>query len=114
MILVTGATGSIGRALLGRLNQPRTAFVRSAAKGEDLNCPYVVGDFDDPESVTAAMRGVDALFLNGAGAQPTTGEQPMVAQQKRLIDAARAAGVRYLVKVSVLGAKPGGKLATGA
>ncbi|MET0233257.1 MAG: NAD(P)H-binding protein [Kibdelosporangium sp.] len=115
MILVTGATGSIGTALT-RLLPPGTctALVRDEAKGQALGCPFVVGDFDEPDSVAAAMRGVDALFLNAAGAQPTDGEQPMVGQQKRVIDAARAAGVSYIVKVSVLGAKPGGKLATGA
>jgi uncharacterized protein YbjT (DUF2867 family) len=58
--------------------------------------------------------GVDVLFLNAGGAQPAAGEQPMVAQQKRLIDAARAAGTGYVVKISVWGAEPGGKLAGGA
>lgn len=114
MILVTGATGSIGRALVHELTLPFTAFVRSESGGRDLGCPFMVGDFDDPESVTAAMKGIDALFLNAAGAQPVDGEQPMVAQQKRVIDAARDAGVRYIVKISVLGAAAGGLLATGA
>jgi NAD(P)H dehydrogenase (quinone) len=114
MILVTGATGSIGRSLIRQLDQPFTALVRSEAKGKALGCPYVVGDFDDPQSLTKAMSGVDTVFLNAAGAQPTDGEQPMIAQQKRAIDAAEDAGVSYVVKISVWGAKPGGKLATGA
>jgi NAD(P)H dehydrogenase (quinone) len=114
MILVTGATGSIGRSLVGQLTEPFTAFVRTEAKGQALGCPYVVGDFDDPTSLAVALKGVDVLFLNAGGAEPVVGEQSMIGQQKRVIDAARAAGTAYVVKISVWGAKPGGKLAEGA
>jgi NAD(P)H dehydrogenase (quinone) len=117
MILVTGATGSIGRYLVRRLKDdqaPFRALVRDERKGRALGCDFVVGDFDDPDSVAAAMEGVDRLFLNAGGAQPTTGEQPMIRQQKTAIDAAREAGVGKIVKVSVWGAREGGKLATGA
>src|SRR5882757_6197391 len=117
MILVTGASGSIGRYLvreLERAGAPFTAFVRDDAKGRALGCPYVVGDFDDPASVAAAMTGVDRLFLNAGGAVPADGRQPMVGQQRAAIDAAVAAGVRRIVKVSVWRASKGGRLAEGA
>lgn len=115
MILVTGATGSIGRHLVRRLTDlgvPFKALVRDPAT--DLACDLVVGDFDDPASIARALEGVDRLFLNGGGAIPVEGPQPMVRQQITAIDAAVAAGVSTIVKVSVWGAKPGGKLAEGA
>jgi NAD(P)H dehydrogenase (quinone) len=112
MILVTGATGSIGRYLVRRLRQQRVplrALVRDEAKGRALGCEYVVGDFDDPGSIAAAVVGVDRLLLNAAGAQPASGAQPMVRQQKAAIDAAVRAGVTKVVKVSVWRARGVGK-----
>lgn len=119
MILVTGATGSIGRHLVRRLQElraPFTALVRDTGKGRVLGCPYVVGDFDDPASIAAALVGVDQVLLNGPGAVPTAdgAAQPMVARQKALIDAAGRAGVGRIVKVSVWHARRGGRLAEGA
>ncbi|HEX6357927.1 SDR family oxidoreductase [Actinophytocola sp.] len=115
MILVTGATGSIGRHLIPRLlDADVTAFVRDPAKGDALGLPYAVGDFDDPDSIAAAMKGVDRVFLNTGGATPAAGEQPMVRHQRAVIDAAAEAGVAHVVKVSVWHAREGGRLAEGA
>jgi NAD(P)H dehydrogenase (quinone) len=117
VILVTGATGSIGRQLVTRLQQrqlPFAALVRSEEKGRELGCAFAVGDFDDPGSIARALRGVDRLFLNAGGAVPADGDQPMIRQQATAIDAAAAAGVAQVVKISVLGARSGGRLATGA
>ncbi|WP_328403087.1 SDR family oxidoreductase [Nocardia sp. NBC_00403] len=117
MILVTGATGSIGRHLVRLLRQqdkPFRAFVRDPDRARELDCDLVVGDFGDPDSIAAALSGVDRVFLCSPGAQPTPGSQPMVAQQTTVIDAAVRAGVRRIVKVSVWGARPGGLLAEGA
>jgi len=117
VILVTGATGSIGRALVSDLRRrqvPFLALVRNQEKGRELGCDFTVGDFDDPGSITRALRGVDRLFLNAGGAVPADGDQPMIRQQESAIDAAVAAGVSRVVKISVLGARAGGRLATGA
>ncbi|GAA3157253.1 NAD(P)H-binding protein [Nonomuraea roseoviolacea] len=117
MILVTGATGSIGRHLVRLLRDQATPFralVRDEARASGLGCDVVVGDFDDPASLIPAMEGIDRLFLNAGGAQPVAGEQPMIRRQKAAIDAARAAGVSQVVKVSVWHARRGGRLAEGA
>ncbi|MEV6965292.1 NAD(P)H-binding protein [Hamadaea sp. NPDC051192] len=115
MILVTGATGSIGRHLVRRLTDHNVQFKALVRHDHaDLDCDRVVGDFDNPASIARALKGVDRLFLNGGGAIPTDGPQPMVRQQVTAIDAAITAGVSTIVKVSVWGAKPGGKLAEGA
>ncbi|GGV70107.1 NAD(P)-dependent oxidoreductase [Streptomyces longisporoflavus] len=103
--------------MAGQLRQAGAAFralVRDEAKGRAMGCDFVVGDFDDPNSIIAALDGADRLFLNSAGAQPVDGEQPMIRQQKTVIDAAREAGITHVVKVSVWHARQGAKLSQGA
>lgn len=97
MILVTGATGTIGQKLVSALSAQGARFkvlVRDAARAAPLGCEYVVGDFDAPETVQAALVGVDRLFLNGS-----VGPN-MVRQHSGVIDAARAAGVERVVNIS--------------
>ncbi|HEV2638150.1 MAG TPA: NAD(P)H-binding protein [Actinocrinis sp.] len=117
MILVTGATGSIGRHLGRRLRHQDTPFralVRDPSRGRELGGEVAVGDFDDADSIAAALYGVDQVFLCSPGALPATGAQPMIGQQIAVIDAAIRAGVRHVVKISVRNAHPGGLLAEGA
>ncbi|GAA3566154.1 SDR family oxidoreductase [Amycolatopsis ultiminotia] len=117
MIVVTGATGTIGRPLvdlLSRAGTPFTALVRNERHGRELGCRYVLGDFAEPDSLAAAFSGADRVFLTSAGAVPTDGEQPMIAQQLAAITAARRAGAEAIVKVSVWRAREGALLAEGA
>lgn len=106
VILVTGATGTIGRYVvqgLARAGVQVRAFVRNAQKAADLKAPnvdIVVGDLDKPETIKPAMDGVSKLFLL------TPSEPRQVAWQSTLIDAARQAGVRDIVKLSARGADP--------
>jgi len=109
--LVTGATGTVGshlmRVLVERGHQPR-AFVRDRAAAVRIHGPDVdlaVGDYADPGSLTAALDGVDEVFLTCANLPPQVGWETAV------IDAAAAAGVRRLVKLSALGAEIGSPVA---
>ena len=111
MIVVTGATGNAGsevvRALTGRGGRVR-AFVRDPGRarqvlGEDAE--LAVGDFADPASVRAALDGADALLLSCAD------DPRRVGWETSAIDAAVAAGVRRVVKLSAVGAEPGSPVA---
>ncbi len=122
MIAVTGATGSIGRKLVAELEArglPYRLVVRNPAAAAGVVGPLahgeiVHGDFDEPGSLPAAFAAAGQLFLTTAGAVPVEGPQPMVRQQATAIEAARAAGIEHIVKVSVWRAAPGRPLAEGA
>jgi uncharacterized protein YbjT (DUF2867 family) len=110
-MLVTGATGNVGsqvvKELAGR-GVPVRAFVRDPGKAATLLGPDValaVGDFADRPPTGAALEGVDTVFL-ACGNLP---EQ--VAHETGVIDAAAAAGVGRLVKLSALGAGIGSPVA---
>jgi uncharacterized protein YbjT (DUF2867 family) len=93
MILVTGAGGTVGSEVVRQLQAIHASFraaYHTPGKGEG-----VLIDFDRPETLDAAMRGVDELFLLSGG-------NP--AQELSAVAAAQRNGVRHIVKLSVLGA----------
>lgn len=102
-ILVTGATGTIGRHVVPALahhgHRP-LAFGRDPQRlaATHPGIQARVGDFGDPETLRAAMTGVDSVFL----ASPNTPDQ--VQHECAVIDAAAACGVRRIVKLSARGA----------
>jgi uncharacterized protein YbjT (DUF2867 family) len=109
-VLVTGATGQQGGALARLLLQRGhrvVAFTRSAdspaarALGT-LGAELATGDFEDVDSLTRAMRGVDAVY---AMATPFEGGPEVeVRHGRHLADAARRAAVPHFVYSSVAGA----------
>jgi uncharacterized protein YbjT (DUF2867 family) len=111
MIVVTGATGNAGsevvRALAARGERVR-AFVRDAGRARQVlgeGAELAVGDFADPASVRAALEGADALLLSCAD------DPRRVGWETAAIDAAVAAGVRRIVKLSAAAAEPGSPVA---
>lgn len=102
MILVTGATGNNGRALLPLLaaaEAPVRALVQPAHVASAKLPPEVevVGaDFDRPETLAPALAGVERAFL------VTNSTERAEAQQLAFVDAARRAGVRHVVHLSQL------------
>lgn len=97
MILVTGATGHVGRELVRELDARRSAvrvLVRDPARATDLpaRAERVVGDLDDPDALAAACDGVERLFLLAPGIG--------IQQTAHAVAAARAAGVRHIVHLS--------------
>ncbi|WP_199443078.1 NmrA family NAD(P)-binding protein [Umezawaea beigongshangensis] len=113
MILLTGATGTIGGLLAHRLAADGVPF-RALVRREGVTIPgaeVVVGDLDDPATLPEAFAGVGQLFLNTAGPYPD--EEPVIAQQFAAIDAAVAAGVEHVVKISTAGARADGPMPLG-
>ena len=114
MILVTGASGFVGRHVVRDLSAGGVrvrALVRSArgaAELEGAECELVRGDVTDPASLLAAARGVRTivhLVAIVAGA-PATFERVMAAGTGNLVEAARESGVRRIVLMSALGTRP--------
>jgi len=101
MILVTGATGLNGTALVRKLSAkgvPLRALVRNAAKAAEIaalpNVEIAIADMAEPETLPAALAGVDRAMLNSSA------DPAMVEVQSNFIAAAAKAGVRHVVKLS--------------
>ena len=109
MILVTGATGTVGRELVARLadmGEPVHAMTR---RPDDMHAPPgvepVYGDAGDPASLDAAFRGATAAFCMSAQA---VGGAAGPTHDLALVAAARHAGVARVVKLSVYDGGRGG------
>jgi NAD(P)H dehydrogenase (quinone) len=105
MIVVTGASGQLGRlvieALLKKLPAGEiVAAVRNPEKVADLAARGVqvrTADYDQPASLVAAFKGADKLLLISAN---EIGRR--VPQHRAVIDAAKIAGVGLLAYTSIL------------
>lgn len=111
MILITGATGTIGSSVLARLSErglQTRALSRDPSRGEPLpHVDWAEADLADPESLPPVFEGANRLFL-------LTGNAPsMTHLQKNAIDAAVKTDVRHVVKLSARGAHPESKSAIG-
>ncbi|MGW6727220.1 NAD(P)H-binding protein [Nocardia sp. NPDC055029] len=101
MILITGATGTIGSAIVRQLVAEGVP-VRAATRDPD-NAAFPAGvevvrvDYREPDTFAPAMTGIEAAFLNGLPGPDDTGVDAA------LVEAARAAGVRRVVKLSAVG-----------
>ncbi len=107
-IVVTGASGQVGRLVLKELRarapQARLiGFVRDPAKAQDLADRGVelrVGSYDDPASIAAALKGADKLLLISAS---EVGKR--LPQHRNVIEAAKAEGVKLFAYTSILRAE---------
>jgi uncharacterized protein YbjT (DUF2867 family) len=106
MILLTGATGKCGSAAAAALagkGVPLRALVRDAGKAAGLKAAgveLVIGDVADPDTVRAALVGVEKALL----ILPNSEQQLVL--EKQFTDLAKAAAVRHLVKLSSMEAVP--------
>lgn len=106
-ILITGATGNVGRGLVKQLSAqkvPYRAMVRSPKAAEALaaleGAEVVVGDFDKTETLAHALRGIERAFLL------TSSSERAEDQQSNFVDMARRSGVEHIVKLSQWAASP--------
>ena len=98
-ILVTAASGNIGRALIQQLRHAGATVIAGSSSGKTADgVPIRAVDFANIASLKTAFAGVDTLFLL----------LPLVANKlelaKNAIAAAQAAGVKHIVRSSGAGA----------
>ncbi len=104
MILLTGGTGTAGSEIskaLQRAGVRHRSLVRNRAKAAgsaNANVELVEGDLSRPETLGAALEGVEKALLLTASSPDS------LQQETNFIHAAKRAGVRHLVKFSAYGA----------
>lgn len=105
MILVTGATGNLGKATIQALLDNGisanniAALVRDESKSAELKSKGIlvrIGDYQDIESLKNAFHDVDELLLISSSAEIAQRFE----QHKNVIDAAKEAGVGHVVYTS--------------
>jgi NAD(P)H dehydrogenase (quinone) len=100
-VLVMGATGQVGGALVALLrNEPAielVAGVRDLGKGQRLQVPLVHLDLDRIETLSPALEGIDRVFM------ATGYTVDMLRQSKDFLNAARRAGVTQIVHLGACG-----------
>ena len=104
-VLVTGASGVLGRSLLARPAAPNYA-VRALSRRERPGAGGVVewrrADLATGEGLDAAVEGVDVVVHAASSAARDT-QRTDVEGTRALLAAARGAGVKHLVYVSIVG-----------
>jgi NAD(P)H dehydrogenase (quinone) len=100
MIAVVGATGNTGRAVvkeLRALGENPICIVRNAEKAREVlgtDANVAIAEVHDRAAMEKALQGVKRVFVV-TGHNPQSGEQ-----QINILEAAKAAGAEYIVKVS--------------
>ena len=102
MILVTGASGTVGRQVLEEVlktGKAVKAMYRSAddARNAPQGVATVIADFADKASLAKALQGVDAIYL------VCSPIPQLVELESNVIDACKQSGVDYVVLNSALG-----------
>ena len=98
MIIVTGATGMIGRALLPALSATSrrvSAVTRNSRSSLPSGTQRVVADLTDPKSLRGMMGGADTLVLVTSG-------MDQFEQESNALREASEAEVRRVIKVSAM------------
>ncbi|RKH69003.1 SDR family oxidoreductase [Corallococcus llansteffanensis] len=109
MIVVTGATGQLGRLivekLITRVPVDRVGIsVRDTRKAQDLAARGVrvrEGDFAEPKGLVHAFEGASQVLIVSSNAAAYGGDP--LAQHRSAIEAARSAGARRIVYTSHMG-----------
>lgn len=99
---VTGATGKLGRIVVKKLKEKVSvesiaALVRTPEKALDLGVEAHAFDYDKPESLATSLQGIDSLLLISGN---EIGQRAQ--QHANVINAAKQAGVKWIVYTSLL------------
>jgi len=108
MILVTGATGNVGREVVNLLlsgGEKVVAVTRNPAKSALPDSAHVVGgDPSRPQTLTPALRGVDAVFISPRA----LGDATAGAATAELLKLAAEQGAQRVVLLSAVTVQDGG------
>ena len=104
MILITGASGNVGKEVLKQITQTgvevRAAFQSvSKAAGAPSGVEIVAADYNQPETLRTALKAVERVFLVG----PPTDQLP--ALERKAMEVIVQSGVRQVVKLSAMGGR---------
>ena len=104
MILITGASGNVGREVLRQIAQTgvhvRAAYQSvSKAAAAPSGVELVTMDYNDPATVRAALKDVDRVFLVGP---PSSN---LLVLEGKAVDQIKRSGVKCLVKLSAMGGR---------
>ncbi len=104
MILITGASGNVGKQVLKQVAatgaKVRAAFqtvTKAAAAPSGVEIASM--DYNKPETLQAALKGIERVFL----VAPPTPNLP--ALERKAIDEIKQSGVRHVVKLSAMGGR---------
>jgi uncharacterized protein YbjT (DUF2867 family) len=104
MILITGASGNVGKEVLkqiARSGVPARAAFQSITKASSApsGVEIAVADYNRPETLQEALREVDRVFLVG----PPTAQLPEL--ERKAMDVIKQSGVGQVVKLSAMGGR---------
>ena len=113
MIVIFGATGTIGTHLISSLSDKGIALRAVTSDASRIaalkaqGCEAMVADFDDPAALTRACKGAQKAFL------VTPAHQEMGRWKANVVHATADAGVQHMVMSTGLGASPKARLTFG-
>src|SRR5258708_22919613 len=108
MILITGASGSVGKAVLREASRKESKFRATFRAKEEVakapsGCEAVLADYSDRQSLRKAMDGVTSVFV------VCSPIPQLVELEGNVLDVCKESGVKHVVLHSALGAGDYGK-----
>lgn len=99
---ITGATGKLGRIVVEKLKEKIpagniVALVRNPQKAEELSVETRTFDYSKPEGLAESLKGIDSLLLISGN---EIGQRAL--QHANVINAAKQAGVKWIIYTSLL------------
>lgn len=116
MIIITGATGTLGRLVVDEALKVFPAneigvSVRNATKAQDLSDKGIrvrEADFKNPKSLLHAFEDADQILVISSNSQGDNGNE-MIEDHRNVIEAAKKVGVKRLLYTSQIGSSPNSK-----